>query len=81
MCQRVGPEITASLVLLQLKPFFDEVAFAYEHSLENSVLERKRTGNSFSQHTSSSRPVAMSVPAVDASVEDNSTSSERVGIV
>ncbi|KAG0618615.1 hypothetical protein M758_4G078200 [Ceratodon purpureus] len=81
VCQRVGPEATAALVLPQLKPFFGEVAFAYEHSLGNSVPEVKRTGNSFSQQTPSSRPVALSVPAVDASGEDNSTSSERVGIV
>lgn len=33
MCEQVGPEITAAVVLLQLKSFFDEVAFAYEHSL------------------------------------------------
>ena len=81
MCQRVGPGITAALVLPQLKPFFDQVAFSYEQSLGNSVPERMKTGNSFSQHTSSGRPVAKSAPAVGASVEDTSTSSEQVAIV
>jgi len=78
----VGPEITAALVLLQLKSFFDEVAFAYEHSLGIPVPLRKTMSNSFPPDTSSSRLVSMSLPDVyNANAEDTSTSSERVAIV
>lgn len=80
MCEQVGPEITAALVLLQLKSFFDEVAFAYEHSLP--VPQRERMSNSFPPDTSSSRLVSMSVSnTYNANAEDSSISSEQVAIV
>lgn len=77
MCEQVGPEITAALVLLQLKSFFDEVAFAYEHSLPVPQMS-----NSFPPDTSSSRLVSISVSNIyNANAEDSSISSEQVAIV
>lgn len=82
MCEQVGPEITAALVLLQLKSFFNEVAFAYEHSRGVPVPQMERMSNSLPSDISSSHLVSMSVPDVfKANAEDTSTSFESVTIV